>query len=133
MHCIIMFCLWKAEWWDTQASRRVGSLSSSASDPPAVSSSSPPISEELQNGLRAYAAEHADLERSMADHLQKKWEGVRAKAIRAIAGLDRGEDDTDEAGADDDINLETVVEINLDFDDDFDDFDDDFDNSGVDE
>jgi hypothetical protein len=66
--------------------------------------------------------EHAAAERSMATNLEKKWEGVRKQAQRAIAEMDKDTQETDES------DIQTIVELNLDIDDDGDDNDNDNDN-----
>lgn len=130
MRRVIDFGLWKADWWSTQANKRC-SLPNPLSDS-ADASSSLPISEDLQEGLHAYAAEHEALERSMAAGLQKKWEGVRNKAQSTIAELDTNAERANDLELDDDDleysssnDPETIVEINLDLDDGDDDDDDD--------
>jgi hypothetical protein len=128
MRRVIDFGLWKAEWWSTQANKCC-SLPNPLSDS-ADALLSPPLSEDLQEGLRAYAAEHEALERAMTANLQQKWAGVRNKAKSMILELDNGaeqandlEPDDDNSGHSDDS--ETIVEINLDLDDGGDDNDND--------
>jgi hypothetical protein len=131
MRRVIAFCLWKADWWDAQANRRIqnapSDVTTSLSGSATASSSSPAISETLQDGLRAYAAEHAAMERSMAAHLEKKWEGVRDKAMHVAAALDSGAEQPNDPETDSDFedtkDTPTVVEINLNLDDDDDDDD----------
>ena len=43
------------------------------------------VSDELEDGLAAYAYEHADLERTMASRWEKKWHTVRQVARKCIS------------------------------------------------
>lgn len=62
MRRVLEFCRWRAEWWDGQANRR-------PTAPPAV-----------REGLLAYAAEQAAVERRLARIWEDKWRAVRARA-----------------------------------------------------
>lgn len=99
MRRILEFCHWKARWWDQQADRR--------------SNVSPP----LQEGLRAYAAEQAAMERMLARSWESKWRAVRE---RARTTLDRHAadvaDEVGEVGPEVEIELDDVEDGNeLDF------------------
>lgn len=62
MRRTIEYCRWQSSWWRAQATAR--------SD----------LSAELQDGVRAYALEHADLEDRFAFDLERRWEVVRRRA-----------------------------------------------------
>ncbi|KAF8214393.1 hypothetical protein K438DRAFT_1902273 [Mycena galopus ATCC 62051] len=55
---ILVFCAWKARWWDEKLDARQG------------------MSSELAEGLRAYALEHATQERAWESEWRRKWAAV---------------------------------------------------------
>ena len=72
MRRVIAFGRWKAAWWSEQKERR------------------PDLDDALAEGLRAYAAEHEHLENALADKLEAKWCGVRARAQSVLTQLADG-------------------------------------------
>ncbi|EMD33453.1 hypothetical protein CERSUDRAFT_25877, partial [Gelatoporia subvermispora B] len=62
MRRAIEYTRWLADYWESRANLRDG------------------ISLELQDGIRAYAAEHAAAERRLASQWEEKWAVVRALA-----------------------------------------------------
>ncbi|KAG6835012.1 hypothetical protein H0H93_005636, partial [Arthromyces matolae] len=66
MRRILRYTEWRAQWWDLQASRR------------------PTSSPSLAEGLAAYAAEEAHIERSRLMQWKLKWEPIRQRASEAI-------------------------------------------------
>ncbi|KAJ7429396.1 hypothetical protein B0H11DRAFT_1768213 [Mycena galericulata] len=71
MRRTVEFGLWRAAWWREQT----------GAEPP---------SEEVGEGLAAFAEECARTELKRAEGLERKWAPVREKASRALAGLDGG-------------------------------------------
>jgi hypothetical protein len=67
MRCMLVFCLWKATWWEERCYARKG------------------VSAELAEGLCAYATEQAARELSWASNWALKWGAVRARATLALA------------------------------------------------
>lgn len=72
MRRVIAFGYWKVDWWHKQVGRR-----SDVEDP-------------LLESLRAYAAEHAHLELTFAEKVDKQWAGVRERAKLVLAGFGNG-------------------------------------------
>jgi hypothetical protein len=67
MRRVIVFCNWKAGWWDERRASRTG------------------VSNELAEGLWAYAAEQAARERTWEEKWSTKWRAVRARAAAALS------------------------------------------------
>jgi hypothetical protein len=70
MRWVLAFGEWKARWWLEQATRRNS------------------VSEELAEGLQAYAAEHAECEALLVTLWAAKWAPVRARAKATLEGMD---------------------------------------------
>lgn len=92
MRRVIVFGHWKANWWHQQADRR--------SD----------VEDALSEGLRAYAAEHAHLERAFTEKVEKQWNDVRKRAQSVLAYL--------EGGARSDDPPSTVIDVEVELDED---------------
>lgn len=63
MRRVLVFCQWKAEWWDRRQQMRAE------------------VDSELAEGLAAYAKEQAARERFWAADWETKWVAVRARAL----------------------------------------------------
>lgn len=89
MRRVLEFCKWRADWWDREACCR-------PTAPPAV-----------REGLSAYAAEQADIERKLAHMWEEKWRIVRARA-RIALDQDAADvaDEMNEVGPEIEVELE---------------------------
>jgi hypothetical protein len=72
MRRVIAFGHWKVVWWRKRFDCRLG------------------VGEDLSEGLRAYAAEHAHLELVFVEKLVTKWDDVRERARLVLANLASG-------------------------------------------
>ncbi|KDQ58046.1 hypothetical protein JAAARDRAFT_47246 [Jaapia argillacea MUCL 33604] len=103
MHWAIVYCKWKATWWMSQKTRRED------------------LSEDLAEGLCAYASEQAISERHCALNWQTSWAAARAlakettKKLTTSASLVDGESFGDEENMGADADAPSLAE---DFDDD---------------
>lgn len=76
MRRTLEYCRWQSRWWGERAAERQG------------------LSPDLQEGIAAYAWEHADLEQRFAQDLEGRWDVIRRRAKEFIdAGFDESQDD----------------------------------------
>lgn len=66
MRRTIEYCRWQSRWWAASATERQG------------------LPLELQEGVAAYACEHADLEERFARDLERRWDVIRRRAKEFI-------------------------------------------------
>lgn len=71
----IQFCGWKAKWWKEQIDRR------------------PSISEQLREGLTAYAVQHASTEQRRIIAWSTKWAAIRERAAVVLGAHLVGRED----------------------------------------
>jgi len=75
MRRAIQFCTWKVNWWETQAHRRTT------------------IPSHLDEGISAYATEHADIERHRLISWSNSWWAIRQRANLVLERHLKGQED----------------------------------------
>lgn len=75
MRRALQFCVWKVNWWETQAQRRTS------------------IPSHLTEGIAAYATEHADTERRRLTSWSESWLPIRQRSKLVLERYLKGQED----------------------------------------